>query len=467
MKFSIEEVKARQILDSRGNPTIEVDVILNNGIMGRASVPSGASTGMYEAVELRDGNKDDYNGKSVHKAVENVNGEIRNALIGFEASKQMEIDKRLIELDGTANKGRLGANAILGVSLACARAVAKAMGISLYNYLSKLFYKNYDKSAVKIVEKEVKAEKKEAESGEEFCNIQFNATVNINEMRRARYFQSMPRPMLNILNGGKHADNSVNIQEFMIVPMRCEAFSEGLRKSVEVYFSLKSILKAEGFSTTVGDEGGFAPNLKNDEDALKFIMKAIKQAGYEPYEDFCIALDIASSEMKQEAIKIGKNDCYYFWKTDKIFTADEFIEYQKHLIDTYPIISIEDGLGEEDYGNWAKMTTLLGNKLQLVGDDLFVTNAKRFKNGIEQKIANAILIKPNQIGTLSETFETISIAKQNGYATIISHRSGETDDTFIADLAVATNANQIKTGAPARTDRVCKYNRLLQIEEEF
>lgn len=467
MSFLIENVKARQILDSRGNPTIEVDVILNGGVMGRASVPSGASTGIYEAVELRDGDKKDYNGKSVHKAVANVNGEIKDAVTCFDASKQSELDALLIKLDGTPNKARLGANAILGVSLASARAVAKAKDIPLYDYLSCLFYENYDKSTVKIAKNCIKTNEEKVDSNATCEKQYFNATININEMRRARYFQSLPRPMLNILNGGKHADNSVNIQEFMIVPMKCEPFSEGLRKSVEVYSALKSILKAEGFSTTVGDEGGFAPNLKNDEDALKYIVQAIEKAGYKPYEDFCIALDIASSEMKQEAIKIGKNDCYYFWKTDKLFTTNEFIEFQQHLIETYPIFSIEDGLGEEDYENWTKMTAILNGKIQLVGDDLFVTNKERFKMGIENKMANAILIKPNQIGTLSETFETINLAKQNGYGTVISHRSGETDDTFIADLAVATEACQIKTGAPARIDRVCKYNRLLQIEEEL
>lgn len=450
--MKIKDICARQILDSRGNPTVEVDVTLESGAFGRASVPSGASTGMYEAVELRDGDKANYGGKSVLKAVGNVNGEIRDAVIGFNALKQGELDNMLIALDGAPNKARLGANAILGVSLAVARAVANASGIPLYVYLSSLYY-NGAKSGVL--------------SGEnmQFSAYDFGSTANINEVAKIRVHQSLPRPMLNILNGGKHADNSVNIQEFMVVPMKCEPFSEGLRKSVEVYFALNSILKAEGYSTTVGDEGGFAPNLKDDEDALKYIVQAIAKAGYKPYEDFCIALDIASSEMKQEAIKAGNPQGYYFWKSGKMFTASEFIEYQQHLVANYPIISIEDGLGEDDYANWAVMTSVLGDKIQLVGDDLFVTNVERLKNGIDGKLSNAILIKPNQIGTLSETLGAIRLAKESGFGTIISHRSGETDDTFIADLAVATNAKQIKTGAPSRIDRVCKYNRLLQIEE--
>lgn len=420
MKAIIKDIFARQILDSRGNPTIEVDVTLENGSFGRASVPSGASTGFYEAVELRDGDKSNYNGKSVNKAVTNVNTTIKNALIGFDGTKQNELDALLIKLDGTKNKSILGANAILGVSLAVARAVANFKNIELYEYLAMLY-------------------------GEK-------ASI-------------LPTPMLNILNGGKHADNNVNIQEFMIVPLEKQPFSEALRKSVDVYVALKAILKSNHYNTTVGDEGGFAPNLKQDEDALKFIVESIIKAGYQPNKDFGIALDIASSEMKGEAEKIGKNDCYYFWKTDKLMTASEFIEYQQYLIENYPIVSIEDGLDEDDFENWKIMNEKLGGKIQLVGDDLFVTNTERLRQGIEEKLANAILIKPNQIGTLTETLNAIKLAQEKKFGTIISHRSGETDDSFIADLAVATNAGQIKTGAPARIDRVAKYNRLIRIEQ--
>ncbi|MGN1227875.1 MAG: phosphopyruvate hydratase [Christensenellales bacterium] len=421
----ISNVKARQILDSRGNPTIEVDVILQSGVLGRASVPSGASTGSFEAVELRDNDKSLYKGKSVYKAVNNVNTIICDALKGKEASNQSQIDKTLIELDGTNNKGKLGANAILGVSLACARAVATENNQPLYEYISNIF--------------ETKA-------------------------------HILPLSLFNILNGGKHADNSVNIQEFMIAPKKqgkIQNFSDALKCSVEIYQTLKAILKEKGYSTAVGDEGGFAPNLQSDEEALDLIVDAIEKAGYKAGIDVVIALDIASSEMKAEAEKIGKPQGYYFWKTDKYFTTEQFIEYQQKLIEKYPIYSIEDGLDEEDWQNWKIYTEKLGNKIQLVGDDLFVTNVERLQKGINEKVANAILIKPNQIGTLTETLEAIKLAKENNYNIVISHRSGETDDTFIADLVVATNAGQIKSGAPCRIDRVAKYNQLLRIEENL
>ena len=428
--IKIKEIKARQILDSRGNPTIEVDVVLNDGSFGRASVPSGASTGAFEAVELRDNDKNDYNGKSVHKAVNNVNTIIRDALINKSFQNQIEIDKTLIELDGTANKSKLGANATLGVSLAIARAVACSSQKPLYEYICHI--KSLIKGYTKPPEKP----------------------------------KVLPLPLLNILNGGKHASNNVNIQEFMIAPVGAKTFSAGLQNSVAVYFALKAILKEKGYSTGVGDEGGFAPNLENDELALELIVEAIKKAGFTPNKDFKIALDIASSEMKNEAVEINKPDSYYFWKTDKLFTAKEFINYQKSLIEKYPIFSIEDGLAEEDWANWEVMTTEL-ESIQLVGDDLFVTNVKRLQKGIENSVANSILIKPNQIGTLTETIEAIILAQNNNYGTIISHRSGETDDSFIADLAVGTNAGQIKTGAPCRIDRVAKYNQLLRIEEQM
>ena len=427
-KSIIKDIKARQILDSRGNPTVEVDVVLNCGVVGRASVPSGASTGAFEAVELRDGDKSDYNGKSVHKAVQNINTILKERLVGVQAQEQIEIDKLLIMLDGTKNKSRLGANATLGVSLALARAVAQYQNVPLYEYINDIYGKIIDDKNVK------------------------NAEV-------------MPLPLLNILNGGKHASNNVNIQEFMIAPVGAKNFSQALKNSVAVYNSLKEILKSNGYSTAVGDEGGFAPNLSSDEEALDLIMRAIKKAGFKPNDDFKIALDIASSEMKNEALALGKEDSYYFWKTDKLFSTKEFIEYQKQLIDKYPIYSIEDGLAEEDWDNWKIMTDELN--VQLVGDDLFVTNVERLKNGIDNGVANAILIKPNQIGTLTETIEAISLAQNHNYNTVISHRSGETEDSFIADLAVATNACQIKTGAPCRIDRVAKYNQLLRIEEEL
>lgn len=417
--LAIEEIKALEVLDSRGNPTVQVEVITEEGTNGVAMVPSGASTGSFEAVELRDGDKSRYLGKGVLKAVENVNKIIAKELEGMNVFEQAEIDKKLIEIDGTENKGKLGANATLGVSLAVARAAANSLGMSLYKYIGGV-----------------------------------NA-------------KTLPVPMMNILNGGKHADNTVNIQEFMIVPVGAKSFSECLRTSAEIYHTLKKVLKAKGLETGVGDEGGFAPNLSSDEEALKLIVEAISRAGYKPGEDVVLALDVASTEMYDEAKKIGKEGCYYFWKTEELKTEDEMIEYLADLANKYPIISIEDGLAEEDWEGWRKLTEKLGNKLQLVGDDLFVTNIKRLQKGLDNKIANSILIKLNQIGTLTETLDAIELAKKNGYTAVVSHRSGETEDTTLADVAVATNAGQIKTGAPCRTDRVAKYNRLLNIEAEL
>ncbi len=414
-KDLIKTIHARQILDSRGNPTIEVDVKLESGATGRASVPSGASTGAFEAVELRDGDKDYYNGKSVLSAVKNVNKIIQPNLIGKNAFNQRLIDKIMIELDGTKNKARLGANAILGVSLACAKASANSIKKPLFKYFGD-------------------------------GNI-------------------LPIPMMNIINGGKHADNNVNCQEFMIMPVGVKSFADALRCGAEVFHALKTVLKEAGYSTSVGDEGGFAPNLKSDEDGLFYIVEAIKKAGYRPGQDVFIALDVASTEMYDEAEKINKKGCYYFWKAGQIYTTAELIDYYKELIKKYPIISIEDGLAEEDWEGWQKLTKALGKKIQLVGDDLFVTNTERLKIGIEKKCANSILIKVNQIGSLSETIDAINLAKQNGMTAIVSHRSGETEDTTIADLCVALNCGLIKTGAPSRTDRVAKYNQLLRIEE--
>lgn len=417
--LAIEEIKALEVLDSRGNPTVQVEVITEEGTNGVAMVPSGASTGSFEAVELRDGDKSRYLGKGVLKAVENVNKIISKELEGMNVFEQAEIDKKLIEIDGTENKGKLGANATLGVSLAVARAAANSLGMSLYKYIGGV-----------------------------------NA-------------KTLPVPMMNILNGGKHADNTVNIQEFMIMPVGAKSFSECLRMSAEIYHTLKKVLKAKGLATGVGDEGGFAPNLSSDEEALKLIVEAISKAGYKPGEDVVLALDVASTEMYDEAKKIGKEGCYYFWKTEELKTEDEMIEYLEDLANKYPIISIEDGLAEEDWKGWRKLTEKLGNRLQLVGDDLFVTNIKRLQKGLDNKIANSILIKLNQIGTLTETLDAIELAKKNGYTAVVSHRSGETEDTTLADVAVATNAGQIKTGAPCRTDRVAKYNRLLNIEAEL
>ena len=415
----IVDLSARQILDSRGNPTVEVEVYLKDGTVGRASVPSGASTGSFEAVELRDGDKTKYMGKSVETAVENVNTEIHELLVGKNALNQVEIDEALIELDGTKNKGRLGANAILGVSLAVAKAAANYLGMPLYNYIGGV-----------------------------------NAKV-------------LPVPMMNILNGGKHADNSVNIQEFMVMPVGAKNFAEGLQMCTEVFHTLKKVLKENGYSTAVGDEGGFAPNLSNDEEAFKLIVTAIEKAGYKTNKDFCIAIDAAATEMFEEAKKAGHEGNYLFWKTGEEFTANEMILFWEEMCKKYPIISIEDGLAEEDWQNWKLLMDKLGDKIQIVGDDLFVTNTERLKKGIDLKVANSILIKLNQIGTLTETLDAIQMANRAGMTAVVSHRSGETEDTTIADLSVALNAGQIKTGAPSRTDRVAKYNQLLRIEEEL
>ena len=412
----IQNVRALEILDSRGNPTVQVEVALADGSLGIAMVPSGASTGSFEAVELRDNDKTRYMGKGVQKAVENVNKKIAKKIIDINGYDQRRIDKELILLDDTLNKSNLGANATLGVSLAVAKAAAHSLGLELYQYLGGI------------------------------------------------YGNELPIPMMNILNGGKHSDNNINIQEFMIIPIGSITFAERLKRGVEVYHTLKKVLKEKGYSVAVGDEGGFAPNLENEEQALDCLIEAIKKAGYEPKKDICLALDVASTEMFEEARKIGKSG-YYFWKTDIFKTQDEMIEYLVDLCAKYPIISIEDGLAEEDWEGWKILTDKLGNKVQLVGDDLFVTNLKRLERGIKEGVANAILIKPNQIGTLTETLDTIKRAKEKGYKTIISHRSGETEDTTIADIAVATNSGQIKTGAPCRTDRVAKYNRLLNIED--
>lgn len=417
--LEIAGVEALEVMDSRGNPTVQVKVVCVDGSMGVAMVPSGASTGSFEAVELRDGDKKRYQGKGVLKAVNNVNELVNPALRGLNVYNQTEIDRALIELDGTENKGKLGANATLGVSLACAKAAANSLGLDLYRYIGGV-----------------------------------NA-------------KTLPVPMMNILNGGKHADNTVNSQEFMIMPVGAPNFTEGLRWCAEVYHTLKKVLKDKGLASGVGDEGGFAPNLKNDEDALEFIVEAIKTAGYTPGKDFKLAMDIASTEMYEEAKKINKEGNYYFWKTDELKTPEEMIAWQEKLVKKYPIVSIEDGLSEEDWENWKVYTEKLGDKIQIVGDDLFVTNIKRLQKGIDNNTANSILIKLNQIGTLTETLEAIELAKRNGYTAVVSHRSGETEDVTLADVAVATNAGQIKTGAPCRTDRVAKYNRLLNIEHDL
>lgn len=413
----IAKVWARQILDSRGNPTVEVDVTLENGILGRAAVPSGASTGAFEAVELRDNDKSKFMGKSVEKAVANVNKIIAKKVKGMSCLEQEKIDETMINLDGTPNKAKLGANAILGVSLAVAKARAQLHGVSLFRELG-------------------------------------DGTT-------------LPVPMMNILNGGKHADNSVNCQEYMIMPIGAKNWSEALRWCVEVFHNLKAVLKADGYATSVGDEGGFAPNLKSDEDGLKYIVKAIEKAGYKPGEQIGIALDVAGTEMFDEADKIGERGKYYFWKSKKLYTTKQLIAYYKKLVEKYPIVSIEDGLAEEDWNGWKILTNELGGKIQLVGDDLFVTNTERLKKGIEMGVSNSILIKLNQIGTLTETINAINMAKEAGMTAVVSHRSGETEDTTIADIVVALNCGQIKTGAPSRTDRVCKYNQLLRIEEEI
>ena len=417
MKQMIEivDVLGREILDSRGNPTVEVEVYLEDGVVGRAAVPSGASTGIYEACELRDGDKGRYLGKGVLKAVENVNTEIADCLVGMNVLDQVAIDKAMIELDGTPNKSRLGANAILGASLACAKAAAESLGLSLYNYIGGV-----------------------------------NA-------------KTLPVPMMNILNGGAHATNNVEIQEFMIMPVGACCFREALCMCAEVFHTLKSILKENGTPAAgVGDEGGYAPNLKKDEDALKVIVKAIEEAGFQPGKDFMIAIDAASSEWWDEEEK-----CYVQPKSGKKMTQQQLVNMWKKFADTYPIISLEDGMAETDWEGWAMLTRAIGDKVQLVGDDLFVTNVERLSTGIEKKVANSILIKVNQIGTLTETLDAIQMANRAGYTAIVSHRSGETEDATIADIAVALNAGQIKTGAPSRTDRVAKYNQLLRIEEEL
>lgn len=415
--LAIKSVHAIEVFDSRGNPTVQVEVVTDGGFTGVAMVPSGASTGSFEAVELRD-NEERLMGKGVTKAVYNVNKKISKALLDTNVYDQTKIDQTLITLDGTDNKGNLGANATLGVSIACAKAAANSLGMSLYKYLGGV-----------------------------------NA-------------KKLPTPMMNILNGGKHSDNNISIQEFMIMPIGKKTFREKLETGVEVYHTLKKVLKQKGYSVAVGDEGGFAPNLKNEEEALELIVEAITKAGYVPGIDVALSLDIASTEMYEEAKKIGKNG-YYFWKTDIFKTEQEMVQYLEELVNKYPIISIEDGLAEEDWDGWRELTNKLGKKIQLVGDDLFVTNVKRLRKGIENNVANSILIKPNQIGTITETLDAIELAKKHGYTAIVSHRSGETEDTTIADIAVATNVGQIKTGAPCRTDRIAKYNRLLNIEEEI
>lgn len=410
----IKEVNARQILDSRGNPTVEVDVILANGTAGRAAVPSGASTGAHEAVELRDEEQDYYAGKSVTKAVDNVIKEIGPALRGISALDQSAVDMAMIDLDGTPNKGRLGANAILGVSLAVARAAAMEQRLPLYRYLGGLTA------------------------------------------------QTMPVPMMNILNGGKHADNGIDFQEFMIMPVAAESFSHSLQMGAEVFYSLRKVLHDAGHSTNVGDEGGFAPNLRSNEEAIEVVLRAIEKAGYRAGEDIWIALDAAATEM------VTGSGAYQFYKSSKeTISSDEMVAYWEQWVSKYPICSIEDGLGEDDWAGWQKLTAAIGDKVQLVGDDLFVTNVNRLERGIEEGCANSILIKVNQIGTLTETMDAITLAHMNGFTSIASHRSGETEDTFIADLAVGLNTGQIKTGSLSRTDRVAKYNQLLRIEEEL
>ncbi|PJA98171.1 MAG: phosphopyruvate hydratase [Ignavibacteriales bacterium CG_4_9_14_3_um_filter_30_11] len=412
---TIVDVLGREILDSRGNPTLEVEVLLESGVIGRAAVPSGASTGEHEAVELRDGDKSRYNGKGVLKAVENVNDKIADELIDMDSVEQNEIDQLLISLDGTENKSNLGANATLGVSLAVAKAAAETLELPLYRYIGGI-----------------------------------NA-------------RTLPVPMMNILNGGKHADNNVDIQEFMIMPIGADSFNEALRMGVETFHSLKSVLTKKGYNTAVGDEGGFAPNLKSNEEAIEVILEAITKAGYKPGDDISLALDPASSEMFLKDKKV-----YQFFKSDKSEkTSTQMIEFYEKLVKQYPIISIEDGLAEDDWDGWQLMTKQMGDKIQLIGDDIFVTNTDRLARGIEMEVGNSILIKLNQIGTLTETIEAIDMAKGAGYTNVISHRSGETEDTTIADLAVAMGTGQIKTGSASRTDRIAKYNQLLRIEEEL
>lgn len=408
---TIDQIYAREVLDSRGNPTVEVEVYLESGARGRAIVPSGASTGAHEAVELRD-KGDRYLGKGVLKAVDNVNETIAPELIGMEAFDQVGLDRTMIELDGTPNKGKLGANAILGVSLAVAHAAANDLDLPLYLYLGG-----------------------------------FNA-------------KTLPVPMMNIMNGGKHADNTIDFQEFMILPVGADSFREALRMGAEVFHNLKAVLKGKGMNTSVGDEGGFAPNLRSSEEAIETILEAVQKAGYEPGKEVFIGMDCASTELYRDGL-------YHFEGEGKSRTSEELIQYLESLVNRYPILSIEDGLSEDDWEGWKVLTERLGSKVQLVGDDLFVTNTERLKQGIENKTANSILVKVNQIGTLTETFDAIEMAKRAGYTAVISHRSGETEDATIADIAVAANAGQIKTGAPSRTDRVAKYNQLLRIEDEL
>ena len=408
----ISDIYAREILDSRGNPTVEVEVWTENGGYGRAAVPSGASTGEFEAVELRDGDKGRYLGKGVEKAVANVNEIIAPELFGVDSTNQVMIDEIMIELDGTKNKGKLGANAILGVSMACAKAAADSLGLPLFQYLGGVNGK------------------------------------------------TLPVPMMNILNGGEHADNNVDIQEFMVMPIGANSFKEALKMGAEIYHNLKKVLQMKGLSTAVGDEGGFAPNLSSNEEALKTIIEAIEKTGYKPGEEVVLALDAAASEMYDKESKK-----YKFSGEGKEFTVEELIDFYEDLIEKYPIISLEDGLDEEDWEGWKLITDRLGSKIQLMGDDLFVTNVERLKRGIDEGIGNSILIKLNQIGTITETLDAIEMAKTAGYTAVVSHRSGETSDDTIADLVIATNAGQIKTGAPARSDRVAKYNQLLRLED--
>ncbi len=416
MSMCIEGIHGREILDSRGNPTVEVDVVLCDGTFARAAVPSGASTGEHEAVELRDGDKSRYLGKGVTKAVANVNEKIAPSLLGMDPREQETIDNLMIELDGTENKGNFGANAILGVSMAIARAAAAECGLPLYRYIG-------------------------------------GAGAHV-----------LPVPMMNILNGGRHADNTVDLQEFMVMPLGAENFAEALRMGTEVFHTLKGVCKSRGYSTAVGDEGGFAPDLKTNEEALDLIMEAIDKAGYQAGKDVFIAMDPAATELYD-----NEKQAYHFFKSDpdKYIGAEEMVAFWSKLVDKYPICSIEDGLAEDDWAGWQLMTRELGEKIQIVGDDLFVTNTKRLARGIEEGSANSILIKVNQIGTITETLNAVNLAMRNGCTAVISHRSGETEDSTIADLAVATNAGQIKTGSPCRTDRVCKYNQLLRIEEEL
>jgi len=409
----ITDVYAREIIDSRGNPTLEVEVFLDSGVMGRAAVPSGASTGEREALEMRDGDKSRYLGKGVQKAVDNVNNQIADAIIGMEATDQVGIDRKMLELDGTEYKSNLGANAILGVSLAVAKAAAEEVGLPLYQYIGG-------------------------------CNA-----------------KELPLPMMNIINGGAHADNNVDIQEFMIMPAGAKNFKEALRMGAEIFHALKTVLKGKGYNTAVGDEGGFAPNLKSNEEALEVIMEAIVKAGYKPGEEVLLALDVASSELFENGVYTLENEA------ESKKTPAQMVDFYENLVNKFPIVSIEDGMAENDWDGWKLLTDRLGKRIQIVGDDLFVTNPKILKEGINKGIANSILVKLNQIGTLTETLDAIEMAKRAGYTCVISHRSGETEDTTLADLSVAVNAGQIKTGSLCRTDRVCKYNQLLRIEDEL